>query len=147
MLGPTLGEDALLLHAHGGSSEHLHFVSPQADERHDHHADHQEFELSDGHDGHETGCTLPGSPTTPSEQEHESSRILISFPGALHFSSISSGPLLRSAMTLMLCHAAEPRLQSRAAAFIGTGPPGRAGPGKERSGIAAVLATSRAILI
>ena len=148
LIGPVLGGDALLWHAHGDVGEHFHLVREDNVEA-DHHEDHGAGLALDHHD-HEDEHHPDAGPSSPRrEPEHERSRLLISLPGPLHLCSVHPPQLAAPAHTFVVRFEGEPRVQSRvtAPAFVGTGPPGRARPVKERSGFAAVLAASRAILI
>jgi len=151
LLGPVLSGAALLLHAHGEEGEHLHLVSAEGRVEHDSHgthaelqhvAEHRRAELDHGDHGSD-------SPRIPEEPRHEGSHLLIVFPGTLQLVSVGSATLLRSAQPVAFVLAPAPLIEStrRAPAFVGVGPPGRSWPGKERSGVAALVATSRAILI
>ena len=146
LIGPVLGGDALLLHAHGVVGEHFHLV--REDVEAEHHEDHGPWLALDHHD-HELEHHPSADPSSPQREPDERSRLLISLPGPLHFCSVHSPQLAGPAHTFVLRFEGEPRIHSRvnAPAFVGTGPPGRTRPVKERSGLAAVLATSRAILI
>jgi len=128
------------MHEHSDVGEHVHVLSAAAHEHHGEHAAQHELE-------HEI-LEQPASHPAFASPEREGSHLLIAFPGHMGSPSASSASLVPSAL-LPLCSTLVPPVPGRLAvpAISGTGPPGRARGEKQRSGIAAVLATSRAILI
>jgi len=138
VLGPLWDGGVLLVHEHSEAGEHVHVLSEAAHEHHGEHAAQHELEVAE----------QLVSQLALANPEREGSHLLIAFPGPLGSSSTSSASLVPSAL-LPLYATLVPLVPIRqaVAAISGTGPPGRARGEKQRSGVAAVLRTSRAILI
>jgi hypothetical protein len=140
VLGPLWKGGSLVVHEHSEVGEHVHVFSETAHEHHEEHAAQHELE-------HEAAERLVSQPAL-AKPERERVHLLMALPGPLGSPAASSASPVPSAL-LPLYATVGPRAPScqTAPAISGAGPPGRACGEKQRSGVAAVLTTSRAILI
>jgi hypothetical protein len=140
LVASVLAGNVLLVHRHDEHGSHVHVVESRTGHAHSvaHPAEEPEPIVAD-----EEAEALLG----PLSAEHgEGAPLRLSFQGNWSFTSL--GAWTRTCPALPVAGSVEPRvvLGTCAPPHAGTGPPGRA-RGKQRSGLVAVVTTSRAIRI
>lgn len=151
LLGPVLAGGALLVHAHGEAGAHLHLVPAAQSERSAAHHSHHGAQLDHEHarPAAPESHSRPSPSRAPIEPPPAKPLLLLTFPGSAPLAVCATSSICEPGPLPAPCFVAEAcaRERARSPAPGATGPPGRARSAKQRSGIVAVRATSRAIRI